>query len=417
MYSQIRAHASAWAIGIALGIFLPTTSCFAETLTLREALARARDANPTLAAAAARTEAAQAERDQAGRRPNPFLSMTGENLAGSRTSFGNAETTLSYNQPFERGGKRAARVSVANAEIDAAKLRETISLLDLYQAVETAWVETAAAEAEAVLAAERLAIAQRLRQDTNRRVAAARDPAFAGARVDTLATQAQIAHDQAEAAVKIARAALASYWQGQTDFDLDKGALDVSPDLTARPDQPVDIALLDAERQVSSARVTLEQARAVQDPTLQLGMRHLNSNNEVALVAGVSFPLAFFNTNTANIARARAEGRAAEQDVAAAKIAWERAFFQLRARLDAHATEARRLESDTIPGADKTLRLVRDTFDRGAFSYLEVTEAEKALADARARRIEVLKLYHLDMARLKRLLGSHIAETPMKETR
>ncbi len=343
--------------------------------------------------------------------------MTGENLAGSRTSFGNAETTLSYNQPFERGGKRAARVSVANAEIDAAKLRETISLLDLYQAVETAWVETAAAEAEAVLAAERLAIAQRLRQDTNRRVAAARDPAFAGARVDTLATQAQIAHDQAEAAVKIARAALASYWQGQTDFDLDKGALDVSPDLTARPDQPVDIALLDAERQVSSARVTLEQARAVQDPTLQLGMRHLNSNNEVALVAGVSFPLAFFNTNTANIARARAEGRAAEQDVAAAKIAWERAFFQLRARLDAHATEARRLESDTIPGADKTLRLVRDTFDRGAFSYLEVTEAEKALADARARRIEVLKLYHLDMARLKRLLGSHIAETSMKETR
>ncbi len=75
------------------------------------------------------------------------------------------------------------------------------------------------------------------------------------------------------------------------------------------------------------------------------------------------------------------------------------------------------METGTIPAAETTLRLVQETFDRGAFSYLEVTEAERALTDARTRRIEVLKLYHLDMARLNRLLGTYATEMPMKETR
>ena len=416
MHSMMWARAHAWAIAIA-SVAAFACPALAQTLTLQDALSRARDANPTLAAAAARIEAARAGLDQAERRPNPSLSLTGENLAATNTAFDRAETTLAYNQLWERGGKRNARVSVASAEIETARVREQLALLDLDQAVETAWIEALAAEAQVGLAAERLTVAERLRQDTNRRVTAARDPAFAGARVETLATQAQIARDQARASAQIARATLASYWHGETDFELDSRSLNIGPDVTGRPDQPLDIRLLEAERQAVSARIALEQSRAVQDPTLQVGVRHFNDKGEFALIAGVSFPLGFHDQNQGNIARARAEGRAVEQDIAAAKNAWEREFFQIRASLDAHATEARRLEAETVPAAEKTLRLVRETFDRGAFSYLEVTEAERALSEASARRIEVLKLYHLGMARLNRMLGTRVVETPIKETR
>lgn len=416
MYFVIRARACAWAAVVAAASLLAPPA-LGDELTLQDALARARDANPALAAAASRIDAAQAGVNQAERRPNPSLSLTGENLPGTRSSFDRTETTLAYNQVWERGGKRKARVSLASAEVEAAKLKERIALLDLYQSVETAWIEALAAAAQVQLASERLVVAERLKQDTNRRVTAARDPAFAGARVDTLATQARIARDQSAAALQIAKATLASFWRGAAEFDLDDRALDLTPDMTVRPDSPVDIALLNAQSREASARIGLEQSRSYQDPAFQFGVRHFANNNEVGLVAGVSIPLGFNDANQGNIARARAEGRALEQDLAAARIAWEREFSQLRARLTAYATEARSLETGTIPAAETTLRLVRETFDRGAFSYLEVTEAERALTDARTRRIEVLKLYHLDMARLNRLLGTYATEMPMKETR
>lgn len=416
MYFVIRARACAWAAVVAAASLLAQPA-LGDELTLQDALARARDANPALAAAASRIDAAQAGVNQAERRPNPSLSLTGENLPGTRSSFDRTETTLAYSQVWERGGKREARVSLASAEVEAAKLKERIALLDLYQSVETAWIEALAAAAQVQLASERLVVAERLKQDTNRRVTAARDPAFAGARVDTLATQARIARDQSAAALQIAKATLASFWRGAAEFDLDDRALDLTPDLTVRPDSPVDIALLDAQSREASARIGLEQSRSYQDPAFQFGVRHFANNNEVGFVAGVSIPLGFNDANQGNIARARAEGRALEQDIAAARIAWEREFSQLRARLTAYATEARSLETGTIPAAETTLRLVRETFDRGAFSYLEVTEAERALTDARTRRIEVLKLYHLDMARLNRLLGTYATEMPMKETR
>ncbi len=408
--------AYACAVGIASGVALASPA-YAETLTLVDALNRAAAGNPLQAAAAARIEAARGGLDQAARRPNPFLSLNGENLAATQSSWSQLQTTVAYNQLWERGGKRDARMSVAGAEVDAARLRERITVLDFYHAVETVWIEAVAAEAEVGIASERVAVAERLRQETNRRVSAARDPAFAGARVGAFATQAQIARDQAVANAHIARATLASYWRGAADFELDPRALEIESDMTVRPDRPLNLALLDAQRQLADARARLETSRAVQDPTVQVGLRHFANNGELAVVAGVSVPLGFHDKNQGNIARARAESRAAEQDQAAAQMAWEREFLQLRARLDAYATESRRLSAETIPAADKALRLARDTFDRGALSYLDVTETERALTDAQARRIEVQKLYHLDMARLHRLLGSHLSDNPTKEVR
>lgn len=420
MYLSLLAHARAWASGVAIVIGAMLLPCLVpclvlclaapaagQTLTLSEALARARDADPALSAAAARIDAARATADQAERRPNPSLSLTGENLLGTRTGFDRTETTLAYNQLLERGGKREARVSLAGSELEVARLRQTVALLDIYQAVEAAWVDVVAADAQVHLATERLAVADRLKDETRRRVAAALDPAFAGARVDTLSTQAQIALGRARAAADRARAALASYWGGDPAFQVDARSLEAISAVPPAPDEPIDLALVNAQRRIASSRVALEEARSVQDPTFHVGVRHFNNNNELGVVAGVSIPLALFDSNRGGVARARAEQRAADEDIRAARVAWDREYVQLGARLDSYAAEARRLGSETIPGAETTLRLVREAFGRGAFSYIEVTEAERTLADARARRLDVLRLYHLDKARLNRLLGVH----------
>ena len=106
--------------------FLFATAGFdavAETLTLPEALTRAAAYDPTRPAAAARVQAAQAGVRQAGVRPNPSLGADLENFAGTGDIglADRSETTLYYEQTWERGGKREARVDVARAELAVAR--------------------------------------------------------------------------------------------------------------------------------------------------------------------------------------------------------------------------------------------------------------------------------------------------------
>ncbi len=53
--------------------------------------------------------------------------------------------------------------------------------------------------------------------------------------------------------------------------------------------------------------------------------------------------------------------------------------------------------------------LVRDGYNRGgtAFTFLEVAQAQQAMIDVYDRRIQLLRSYHLDGARLDRLTGRH----------
>ena len=68
---------------LAGALYLPAMPANAEPLTLEQAIARASEGAPRLQASDAAIEASRAGRVQAGVRPNPTITVTGENLAGS----------------------------------------------------------------------------------------------------------------------------------------------------------------------------------------------------------------------------------------------------------------------------------------------------------------------------------------------
>jgi cobalt-zinc-cadmium efflux system outer membrane protein len=72
-----------------------------------------------------------------------------------------------------------------------------------------------------------------------------------------------------------------------------------------------------------------------------------------------------------------------------------------------------------LPSAERAVAMVRDGFNRGggAFTYLEVAEAQRAVVEAKARRIDLLKSFHLDGARLDRLSGRHASFIASAEIR
>jgi cobalt-zinc-cadmium efflux system outer membrane protein len=383
----------------------------APTLSLRDALARASGTDPALAATNARAQAAEASVRQADVRPNPTLGLMVENFPalGGGDILGRTETTLSYEQRIERGGDRPARVSLARSEGALVAATARVRRLDRLEQVQRAWAEALAAEAEVAIARERLNLAEQFQTEVQRRVDMARDPLFAGARAEAELAQAQIDFDQAEIAARVAKISLAKFWEGSADFSLgetafeDTSAARVIVDGIAQAD--LDIFL--AQRDIARAQVAVEQARRTQDATVSVGVRHFWEGQDLGLVVGGSIPLGRYDQNAGAIDRARAEGLAAEGDLSAARIEREREIARLQVQLSARASEARRIEEETLPQAERAVRLVREGFNRGGFTYNDVISAQTALLQTRDRRVEVLKQFHIDRARLDRLTGAH----------
>ena len=426
MMFDIRERARARLAGMAQLLALMLTvagfapHAAAQALSLRQALTLARDADVGLSASEARIEAAAGALRQAGVSPNPTVGVDLENFSRTNLNvpFERTEATLYYQRIVERGGKREARINASRADLEVVRLRRIVRGLDLFQNVETAWNEAVAAEAAVRTAEEQLTALTEFQTEVRRRVEAARDPLFAGARVDTQVIQAQIAVDQAHLVADNARRALAAYWSDSREQPLDVEEFEnTDPGLPVLPAQSVDVALLEAVRETADAQVALEQTRAVPDLTLRGGVRYLEDGRDLALVVGGSMPIGVYDTNRGNIERAQAERLAADREIAAARLARIRDTVRLQARIEANAAEAIRIEAEVLPKAEETVTLVRDGFNRGGFSYLDVIDAQRALIDARMRRIEALKAFHNDRATLNRIAATHADLISNEETR
>ena len=381
------------------------------TLSLERALARAAEVDPALPGGEARARAGDAAVRQADVRPNPTLGLMVENLPtlGGGNIIDRTETTLSYEQRFERGGDRPARVTLARGEAAVVQAEDAIRRLDRLEQVQRAWTDALAAQAELEIARERLDLAERFQTEVQRRVNMARDPLFAGARAEAELAQAQIDFDQAGIQARLARATLGRFWIGAPDFSLDPADFEDTSAAreVAGPVSEIDLAVLSAQRDVSRARVRVEQARATPDATVSVGIRHFWEGQDLGLVVGGSIPLGRFDRNEGAIARARFEGVAAEADMAALRQEREREIARLQVLLASRALEARRIAEETLPQAERAVTLVRQGFARGGFTYNDVISAQTALLATRARRVAVLKQFHIDRARLDRLTGAH----------
>lgn len=391
------------------GCLLSAKEAPARPLTLNDALSRARATDFAVPATRARIRGAEAGIRQARRLPNPSVGVETENVGGSGDYRGldSAQTTFFAEQVIELGGKRAARTGVAKSELSTVRARGAVRILDLFREVEIAWIEVNAAAAQARVAEDRLAIAQQLQSEIARRAQAGRDPLFTQARAEAQVALDKIAVDQAQAAARIARANLAGYWRGGADFDVDPAAFENAVVAADGKAFNVDVAVLEAERELAAARVGLERSRAVPNPSVRVGVRHFNDTRDAALVAGIAIPLPLFDNNSDNIEKAEAERKASELEIASARKTLRRELTRLQARLAASATEARRIQSEVIPQAERAVQQVREGLERGAFSYIEFVDAQRTLNDARLRRIEALKTFHMDNATVGRLTGRH----------
>ncbi len=380
-----------------------------STLSLDEALARALAEAPELTAADARIDASAQRIDGAARRPNPTLDFTSEGVLGTgdRNLFNEAEAAVGVMQPWERGGDREARSTLAERDRDLRVAEAEIARRDLMQQVELAYLDTQAERMRHAIAEDRIASLEALAAIVDRRVQAARDPRMARDRIEARLAEARIEAGLAQRRVATSATILASYWGGLPDFTVDTqsflspGILGAGP---ADRDTP-EIALLRAQRARSDAEIGLELARAVPDANVGLELRHFQSSNDVALGVRFSIPLQVWNANQANIASARSEAAAIDADLAARERVVQRQVQALILRRQAAAGELAALEETVIPPLQTALEQAQTGFARGSFSFLEIYDVQQALIDARLRSVDALFAIHQSDIQLRRLTG------------
>ena len=387
----------------------------AETVTLEQAIAKASEAAPSLSAGDAAIAAARAGRVQAGVRPNPSVTLQGENFVGTGpyNVLGQAEITATYSQPIERGGKRAARVAFAQRDIGVAEASARIVRLNLAAAVQRAYIDVQIADYAVRTSGERLETEAQMQREALRRVRGYKDPLFVETRAAARVAQARLARDEARARLANARNHLASFWAGSgTDLQLaDKLTLsNSSPQTIAAADQ----ALRDAEIARARAGVVVEQSKAAQDYTLSGGARYLRGTGDVALVAGVTIPLGRFDRNQGNIERAQAERQRLEFLAEADRLEKLRRLASRGADADAARARADAIMAEVYPRTIRTLDQVREGYNRGGFTFRDVQDAADAIVSVQEQWLDAITRFRDAQTEIDRLTGRFDADRPVE---
>jgi len=393
-----------------------------DIMTLDEALAGAGVATPLTQAAEAGVWAAEAGRSVAGLRPNPSVSVDTENALGTGPyrGFDESDTTVAFAMPVELGGKRSARVAVADAKLRRAWIDLAVAEADRRVAVTMAYGVAIASERRARIAEAQVAV-------TTENLRIARDRVMVGANSpidEQRATLEQVkATAEAETARRTAaatRAALAQYVGGDAGSALDQRWFDRAAGASGQgPATPTDargtLALAVASADAASAEAALRLARSQRAPdlTLTAGTRRLEASNDQAMVFGVSVPLPLFNGGKAAVTQAARERDRADAQSRIALFEAERAIAAAEADRDRAAT-AVRASGPALAAATEAARIARVGYAEGKFDQLILLDAERTLLDTSRAGIDARAAYHDAVARLERLTAPLPAEGEIK---
>ena len=330
-----------------LPVFVPRVGPLPASLTLRQALEEAEARSPAIVAAQARVEAATARIRQAGFRSNPELSLEVENFLGTGELSGvqATEATLSVSQRLDLGGRRSSRVTAARAELLTQELQLAIARAELGRSVREQFARAITARDRLAVAVETEAAARELARVAGILVDAGRDPPLRAIRARSAAAQAAADLQAARAEEQAARATLAALF----------------------------------------------------------GVRYLNETGDAALVGGISMPLPIFDRNQGSVASARANVRAAEANLATARISARAQAITAQVNLDAATARVAALDGSAVPEAAEAARLAEISYREGRASLLELLDAREAYRTSQLSLIEAREAQAVAAAELARV--------------
>lgn len=379
--------------------------------TLEEALRRAIEEHPRLKAASLGVEAGEGRLQQAGLRPNPELEVDLENFSGGLPGLAESETSIQLSQRFETGGKRGARIAVAKADRTLTGRDLETARLDLVRDVRRDFAIAIAAQRRLTLADETLAIAREVAATAQKKVEAGALPVVEATRARVAISTAEIESERAKGLARVALEQLALNWGGnptppRIEGDLDSLAAVPAPDsLVAQLSSNPDLARWSNVADLQRARLRLQRSLRTPDMNIGGGYRHLAADQNGTLLLSLSIDLPLLNRNQGAVREASAELSRTSFAFEQTRRLLERDLRGLAARIQVAQVEVRGLRQDVLPGAQEVYEGVRRGYEQGRFTYLDVLEARRFLAEANEAEIAALSELEQSRIEIERLIG------------
>lgn len=362
-----------------------------------------RKSNPEIQIARQSTEAAQADLERAGLKPNPTLTLSDSSWKFNRSPLGYAtDVSARIDQTIERGGKLRLRQKQSTALFESTQLELLRAERQIMTRLASSIVDLDSARLKLKASREISATLERAAAIARKRLSAGDLSEVAADRVSTDAIRALNDITLAQGDLLDAEQALkllfgANRLSGQDLQNIDVNTLPAPPvaELVVNADEPsvtVDPRtpeLLAAKRREAAAQagVELAQSQRTRDVSVGLQVEKQPFTGGAFLGVSVSFPLLIFNDYSADIRRASIDQISAELDTRRLESQIQSDQVRLRYGLRLATEREVRLRDQALPVAVRNSKAVEFSFQRGAASVLEVLDAERTL---RSVQIEVI---------------------------
>lgn len=377
------------------------------SLTLETAIQLALENNLEIAVARREREAVEGTQVQAAVRPNPSVSAFMQD-----TRSATRETTIQLNQPFELGGKRAARMEAADARYDTADASMEAKKAEIRAAVISAFYDVLAAQERAVLAQSSLQLAQRASDAARKRVLAGKVSPVEETKSKVAESAVRIELNQAQSQLSIARKRLSALWGNPNpSFSEAAGEVDALPaianleNLSAMLETSPAIKRAKLEVEQRDALARLEKAKRIPDLTVSMGARR---NEELGLnqaILGLSIPIPVFDRNQGNLQEALSRTDKAKDELRALQVQQTALLAAAYERFVATQQEIGMIKTDILPGAQSAYDAAVKGFEFGKFGFLDVLDAQRTFFLARSQYLNTVLRGHQAWAEIERLVG------------
>lgn len=362
-----------------------------------------------LKAAEAELGMRDAERLQASFYPNPDLTVSFDDIGRSK-KWDDNEFSVGLTQLFELGGKRSARMRVADAAQCETGWSFEIAKCDLYVELLHAFINAAAAQERKSFAVDLQKIAQSSFECISAKAAHGKASAIDSKKSEIALKSAGLLLAKRQAELQQAKIQLGALWNcngpafERVGFPLFN--ITPPPPLQTLEREIVnnsELAKSHAELSKAWELIELERTQRTPDLALYVGVSTEDFYRQPALSIGIDIPLPIFDRNQGNIARASHEFNQIllrQMDLAdqlKARIAvlyeqWTTAYEQ--------AAVLREIVETT---AQETYQLSQESYELGNCDYLEFLDARTTMFTIRQQYLDAVEEYHHKHAEILKL--------------
>lgn len=365
-------------------------------LTLADLEGIALQNNPTLAAAAARMDAARGRQVQAGLYPNPVVGYHATEIGNGGTA---GQQGAFISQRFISGGKLQLDQAIAGKEIDDFHFRFHAQEQRVLSDVRVRFYDALAAQRRVELTEELARIGDDLVKATQTLL-----EGRLGTENDLL--QARIRADESHILLDNARNQSAEAWRRLAAV-LGLPTMEITP-LTGDLDD--DLPTLDwdecyamvlacnpelnaAQTRVDRWSIAIQRARKdpIPDVDLSVSVRHHNVTQDDVANVQVGIPLPIFNRNQGNIRHAEAEWMAANNEVGRIELDLQDRLAVMYRRYANARQQVDRYGRRMLPNAKKSLDLVTGGYEEGQVEHLTVLEAQQTYLEVNLSYLDSLR--------------------------